>query len=57
MKPIHSDIPDSIPELEEVKHGVYACDVCDYVSQTLPSHGKCPECLQRYEDGEGKESL
>lgn len=50
-------IPDFIPELEEAKAGVYVCPECDHVTQSVPSHGRCPECLGKWEDGEGKEAL
>ena len=50
-------IPDFIPELEEAKAGLYVCPDCDAWTQTLPSHGKCPECLQKWEDGDEYEPL
>lgn len=49
-------IPEFVPELEKAKAGVYVCPECDHVTQTLPDHERCPECLKKWEDGEGAEA-
>lgn len=50
------NIPNHIPEMEEAKAGVYVCPECDHIEQKMPDHERCPECLRRYEDGEGPEA-
>lgn len=49
----HGSHADGIPELEEVRPGIWGCPCCDYVTRrngTMP----CPSCLS-YEEARAEE--